>query len=224
LIDFAADGDGELSEEERAAAVAARRAEILAAFDADGDGELNEEELAAAREARQAEREARHAERLAEMDTDGDGEVSEEERDAFHAARLAEIDTDGDGEISPEEHEAARTARCESGETDEAEDEEDAIVDELVLSVGFIRGEANGDGAMDITDAVFVLSYLFLGGTQPSCMDAADSNDDGTVDIADPTAILSTLFLGGSPLPPPTVERGVDPTIDALSCGRIAGS
>ena len=49
------DGDGKLSDEERAAAHKAmqeRREKCLKEFDADGDGTLNEDERAAAREAR----------------------------------------------------------------------------------------------------------------------------------------------------------------------------
>ena len=44
VLEYDDDGDGELSEEERAAAAEARKADLLAEFDADGDGELSREE------------------------------------------------------------------------------------------------------------------------------------------------------------------------------------
>jgi len=81
----------------------------------------------------------------------------------------------------------------------------------------FIRGDANRDGGADLSDAVFVLVHLFLGGPM-ACPDAADSNDDGALDISDPIGILDYLFLGGSPPPAPFPAAGADPTGDALDC------
>ncbi len=84
----------------------------------------------------------------------------------------------------------------------------------------FRRGDSDGSGATDITDAIFTLDWLFTGGRDPGCIDAADVNDGGEVDIADPIAILSWLFLGGTlPPPPGPLECGTDPTPDDLpSC------
>lgn len=65
----------------------------------------------------------------------------------------------------------------------------------------FHRGDPNDDGAVNITDGIFVLNYLFLGGPAPSCLEAANANDDGSVNITDGIFILNYLFLGG-PAPP----------------------
>jgi hypothetical protein len=88
---------------------------------------------------------------------------------------------------------------------------------------GFTRGDANSDIRVDISDAVFTLSYLFLGGTAPGCEVAADSNDDGSVNISDPSFTLNFLFLGGAPPPAPSpfpepAACGPDPTPDTLTC------
>ena len=80
----------------------------------------------------------------------------------------------------------------------------------------FSRGDANDDGARNIADAIFILQYLFGGGAEPSCPDAADANDDGALNIADAVAILQHLFGGGGDLPPPFPGCGPDPTPDAL--------
>jgi hypothetical protein len=85
----------------------------------------------------------------------------------------------------------------------------------------FVRTDPNGDGAVDIADAIFTLSFLFAGGTAPSCLDAADANDDGAVDSADAIAYLSHLFAETGPLPEPTGECGPDPTADALDCSSF---
>lgn len=85
----------------------------------------------------------------------------------------------------------------------------------------FLRGEANSDGTRDISDASFILGYLFLGGTPPGCLDSADVNDDGTLDISDPVTLLGHLFTGTSPvLPAPFETCGGDPTPDNLGCNR----
>ena len=93
-VRFDTDGDGQLSEEERAAMREARgdgrgerpsREELLERFDADGDGELSEQERAALREEMGrrrgpgGERPSRE-ELLEKYDTDGDGQLSEKER------------------------------------------------------------------------------------------------------------------------------------------------
>lgn len=86
--------------------------------------------------------------------------------------------------------------------------------------VVFRRGDANSDGVVDLSDAVFELEHQFLGGPAPTCLDAADTNDDGLVDISDPVKILDVLFLGAGTVPPPgRTEPGLDPTeLDCLGC------
>ena len=40
--------------------------------------------------------------------------------------------------------------------------------------VRFIRGDANKDDGVDISDPVFLINYVFLGGTKPPGFDAGD--------------------------------------------------
>ncbi len=85
----------------------------------------------------------------------------------------------------------------------------------------FIRGDANADGAVDISDGVFTLGWLFLGTDEPSCLDAADMNDSGGFqpDISDAVYLLNWLFLGtAAPPSPGPVECGADITVDELDC------
>ena len=82
----------------------------------------------------------------------------------------------------------------------------------------FVRGDANDNGGLDLSDALTTLNYLFLGGSGPACYDAADANDDGSLSLPDPIALLNFLFLGGSRLPPPTESPGADPTPDMMTC------
>ena len=90
----------------------------------------------------------------------------------------------------------------------------------------FVRGDANADGAINLTDGVVPLLFLFSGGAAPACMDAADANDTGAVEITDAIIIFSWLFTGGvSPVDPsptspgyPVSDCGPDATEDGLNC------
>jgi ELWxxDGT repeat protein len=82
----------------------------------------------------------------------------------------------------------------------------------------FRRGDSNADGATDISDAVAILGYLFLGEEKVPCEQAGDANDDGALDISDAVYILEFLFLGGQTIEPPVEECGIDPTPDELAC------
>ncbi len=81
----------------------------------------------------------------------------------------------------------------------------------------FLRGDQNGDGALDLSDPIGVLLGLFLGAGIP-CADAADADDDGSVDLNDAVVLLARLFLGGAPPPEPRSGCGRDPTPDGLGC------
>jgi len=91
---------------------------------------------------------------------------------------------------------------------------------QAIAAVLFKRGEATGDGALDISDAARILSWLFLGGEEPGCIKAADANNDESVDLSDATLVLSFLFLGGRALEAPFPSCGIDPTSDELGCKR----
>jgi hypothetical protein len=83
---------------------------------------------------------------------------------------------------------------------------------------GFVRGNSNGDAMVDISDAVYHLNYLFLGGPEPPCFDASDLDDNGALQITDAIYLLAFLFQGGPDPPAPYPTLGPDPTTDALDC------
>ena len=89
----------------------------------------------------------------------------------------------------------------------------------------FVRGDADGSERIDISDAIFTLYWLFLGGKEPGCKDAADSDDSGTIDISDAIHTLGFLFLGNEPPPDPgPEEEGPDSTEDGLGCEQYPAS
>jgi len=84
----------------------------------------------------------------------------------------------------------------------------------------FQRGDANNDGAVNISDPSFILGALFLGAAQRPipCADAADANDDGRVEINDAIALFSWLFRGGAAPAAPAAGCGFEATPSTLTC------
>ncbi len=80
-----------------------------------------------------------------------------------------------------------------------------------VVRTKFRRGDVNDDGKHDISDGIFHLSHLFLGGERWNCDEGADINGDGKQDISDPVYLLTHLFLGGPEPPAPYPDCGEDP-------------
>ena len=83
----------------------------------------------------------------------------------------------------------------------------------------FIRGDANRDGRLTISDVRPILRHLYEGAPLP-CEDAADVDDDGDITTADVAGLLQFLFVGGSEPPAPYPQEGEDATAtDPLGCG-----
>jgi hypothetical protein len=82
----------------------------------------------------------------------------------------------------------------------------------------FRRGYINADENMDLSDAVFILGYLFAGGEAPGCLKSADVDDNGELQITDAIFLLGHLFLGGPSPAQPFPDCGSDLTADGLSC------
>jgi hypothetical protein len=64
------------------------------------------------------------------------------------------------------------------------------------------RGDANGDGTIDVADVFYLINALFAGGPQPPSTCVGDANNDGKVDVADVFYLINFLFAGGPPPSP----------------------
>ena len=82
----------------------------------------------------------------------------------------------------------------------------------------FHRGDPNADGRTDLSDAVAILEFLFLGGVTPGCTESADVQNDGLVDLTDAVSILNYLFVNG-PRPAPPGAPGFACDFDPDSTG-----
>ena len=88
----------------------------------------------------------------------------------------------------------------------------------------FIRGDANDDSMVNLTDAIFILSHLFMGGEAPACLAAADSTGNRSLDLSDSVYLLNFLFNGGDSPPAPFPRCGpYEAAEDDLPC-ESAGS
>src|SRR5262245_7135801 len=68
------------------------------------------------------------------------------------------------------------------------------------------NGDVNSDGEIDLSDAVSILGWLYLGGPGPapvacrtaySTLSSGDTNGDGEIDLSDSVHLLGFLFKGG---------------------------
>ena len=58
-------------------------------------------------------------------------------------------------------------------------------------------GDANGDGSVNIGDAVFIINYIFKGGSAPNPLAAGDANGDGFINIGDAVHLINYIFKSG---------------------------
>ncbi len=69
----------------------------------------------------------------------------------------------------------------------------------VVSEVVFMRGDANGDGVINVTDVVYLINYLFIHGPAPDPIQAGDVNCDGVVNVTDVVYLINYLFISGPP-------------------------
>jgi hypothetical protein len=64
----------------------------------------------------------------------------------------------------------------------------------------FVCGDADGNEIVNISDAVYLVGYIFGGGDAPDPLVAADASCDGIVNISDAVYLVGYIF-GGGPTP-----------------------
>jgi bacillopeptidase F len=65
---------------------------------------------------------------------------------------------------------------------------------------GYVAGDANGNGACETADVVYLINYLFKNGPPPDPMAAGDPNADCLVNSSDVLYLINFLFKNG-PVP-----------------------
>ncbi len=64
----------------------------------------------------------------------------------------------------------------------------------------WVCGDADGNDAVAISDAVYIIQFIFGGGPSPDPLESADADCSGAVAIADAVYIINFIF-GGGPAP-----------------------
>jgi hypothetical protein len=73
----------------------------------------------------------------------------------------------------------------------------------VIQVVAFVCGDANGDKAVNVSDAVYIINYIFTSGPAPRPLAAADVNSSGSVNVSDAVYLINFIFTSG---PPPACE------------------
>ncbi len=68
--------------------------------------------------------------------------------------------------------------------------------------INYVAGDANGDLEVSVSDAIYLLNYLFKNGDPPDPMASGDANGDCVVNVGDAIYILNYLFKNGDPPEP----------------------
>jgi hypothetical protein len=59
-------------------------------------------------------------------------------------------------------------------------------------------GDANSDMTVNVSDAVYIINYVFIGGGAPEPIFVGDTNCDGSVNVSDGVYIINYIFIGGN--------------------------
>ncbi len=66
-----------------------------------------------------------------------------------------------------------------------------------VVDPPYVCGDADRSGSVDISDAVYLIAYIFSGGPAPNPVEAGDANCDHSIDISDAVYLIAYIFSGG---------------------------
>jgi hypothetical protein len=58
-------------------------------------------------------------------------------------------------------------------------------------------GDANGDLTVNISDAVYLINYIFVGGSAPDPLWNGDADCTGIISISDAVYLITYIFAGG---------------------------
>ncbi len=65
------------------------------------------------------------------------------------------------------------------------------------VTTGFLCGDCDGNGSVNVSDAVYIVNYVFKGGPAPEPLEAGDVDLGGSVNIGDAVYLVNYIFKGG---------------------------
>ncbi len=69
--------------------------------------------------------------------------------------------------------------------------------------ISFLCGDADGFGSVSVSDVVYLINYIFVGGLAPFPLQAGDVDCAGIINISDAVYLINYIFAGG---PQPCAE------------------
>lgn len=69
----------------------------------------------------------------------------------------------------------------------------------IMVPYSYIPGDVDGNGVITISDAVYLISFIFAGGPEPTPQMAGDLDCSGLVTISDAVYLLNYVFANGPP-------------------------
>ncbi len=76
------------------------------------------------------------------------------------------------------------------------EEEQQSLIGDVTVN-GYLCGDANTDGAVNVGDAVWIIQWVFGSGPDPYPYLAADANGDGQPNVGDAVYLINYIFSGG---------------------------
>ncbi|MGB5137333.1 MAG: agmatine deiminase family protein, partial [Candidatus Zixiibacteriota bacterium] len=68
---------------------------------------------------------------------------------------------------------------------------------QTVTVASYLCGDSDGNGLVNISDAVYHITYIFAGGPAPSPLDAGDVDCNDLITISDAVYVIAYIFSGG---------------------------
>jgi hypothetical protein len=63
---------------------------------------------------------------------------------------------------------------------------------------GYYCGDANSDDFVNVSDAVYIINYIFTGGPAPDPLQSGNVNCDIGINVSDAVWIINYVFVGGN--------------------------
>jgi hypothetical protein len=68
----------------------------------------------------------------------------------------------------------------------------------IFVNIGtYMPGDADASGAVDVDDAIYLISYIFSGGPTPTPLNTGDPDGSCSIDIDDVVYLVLYIFSGG---------------------------
>jgi hypothetical protein len=67
----------------------------------------------------------------------------------------------------------------------------------IIWYISVVCGDANSDDNVNVGDAVYLINYIFKGGSAPDPECLGDANGDGHINVGDAVYLINYVFKGG---------------------------